>query len=612
VPQNFFKFLFNLYNRFYQGIKYRFLRFRSLSLRRRRAEVEKKIILNVLEKRRFPKLSQLSYLPRFLTKGEKIALVFFSFFAVASLFGIFASLYFDNTKLSPALGGEYTEGIVGYPRFINPLYGPNNEVDKDLILLVYSGLTKRNSRGAIVLDAAKSYKADDEKIYTFTIKDNIYWHDGKKLTADDVVFTIKSIQDKNYNSPLRASWSDITVQKIDDYTAQFKLSKASGAFLSLLTTGILPKHIWEKVPVANINLAESNNKPVGSGHYKFKSFVKDKLGVIKSYQLEANKSYYDAKPYIEKLNLKFFPDYTSAVNALDSRQIDGLAFVPSEARSALKLKSRLDSYGAALPQYNAIFFNGNQNTILKDKSVRKALTLGIDRKKIVKEALEGDGEVIDGPILPGFLSDDGKSALNLYDKEAAQKLLTDAGWLLKDGEKYRAKKKDKLKIVLMTIEKSQNVKVAGIIKSNWEEIGAEAELKIVSAATIAKDYIYNRKFEALLFGEMYSPDLDPHSYWHSSAAKYPGLNLAQYSNSKADALLDAARKSSDKEVRQKKYQEFQAILAEDFAAIFLWQPKYTYYVDKKVQGMQISNIVTPSDRFYNLFGAYINTRRILK
>ena len=164
----------------------------------------------------------------------------------------------------------------------------------------------------------------------------------------------------------------------------------------------------------------------------------------------------------------------------------------------------------------------------------------------------------------------------------------------------------------MTVDKSENVKAAGIIKSDWEEIGVQTEVKVVSASSIASDYIYNRKFEALLFGETYGPDMDPYNYWHSSAAKYPGYNLSQYSNTKADALLDAAHKSSDKVVRQKKYQEFQAIVAEDFPAIFLWQPKYTYYIDRKVQGMQITNIVTPSDRFYNLENAYINTKRTLK
>jgi peptide/nickel transport system substrate-binding protein len=266
-----------------------------------------------------------------------------------------------------------------------------------------------------------------------------------------------------------------------------------------------------------------------------------------------------------------------------------------------------------LPQYNAVFFNGNQNSLLKDKSVRRALTMGIDRRKIIKEALDGDGEIIDGPMLPGFLGDNTAGAVNLYDKTAAQKILADAGWILKDGEKYRVnKKKEKMKIALTTLDKGQNVKAAGIIKNNWEEMGVEVELKVISASSIIKDYIYNRKFEALLFGEMYGADLDPYDYWHSSAAKYPGLNLAQYSNTKADALLQGARKSSDKVVRQKKYQELQAILAEDFPAIFLWQPKYAYFVEKKVKGLQIARIVAPSDRFYHLASAYISTRRTLK
>ncbi|PIR66580.1 MAG: hypothetical protein COU51_03520 [Parcubacteria group bacterium CG10_big_fil_rev_8_21_14_0_10_36_14] len=574
--------------------------------------VEKKAILDLFKRKRFPRPSQFRYLPRFLNKKEKTFLVIFSILTFSGIVGLVSLLYFNNTVEVAARGGEYTEGIVGYTRFINPLYSQNNEVDKDLTALIYSGLTKRNERLNMVMDLAESYEVNEEEtIYTFKLKENILWHDGKSFTADDIVFTINAIKDQNYNSPLRTSWSAVEVTKINDFSVQFKLKKSFGNFLALTTVGILPKHIWEKVPVANINLAEANNKPVGTGPYKFKSFTKDKVGAIKAYELIANEKYYGEKPNLEKLILKFYPEYISAINALDNRQIDGLAFVSTEGMKDLKLRGRLNFYDIRLPQYTALFFNEGNNVILKDINIRQALALAIDRKRIVKEALLEDGALIESPILPGYFGLEEDTSHLVHNEADAQKILVDDDWVLKDGNKYRIKGTTQLKIVLTTIEKGQNVKAAGIIKENWEAIGIQVELKIISTSNL-NVLLTDRSYEVFLFGQMYGTDLDPYAYWHSSAIKYPGLNLAGYGERKADALLEQARKTVDKVVKQQKYQEFEALLVENFPAIFLWEPKYNYLIDKKIKGLKINNLVTPSDRFTNLFSAYIKTKRIFR
>lgn len=614
MPQKILNFLLGVYTDIYNRLKYKIVRLRQLSLRRRKEDIEKKIVLGILKKRRFPRFAQLAYLPRFLSKKETAALLIFGGLALFGLFGVIASFYLNNTKIVPAAGGEYIEGIVGYPRFINSLYSQSNEADRDLASLVYSGLMGRNTRGAPILDLAKEYKlSDDEKIYTFYLRNDVEWSDGKPFSADDVVFTIEAIKNDKYQSPQRPAWVNIGIKKIDDLTVQFQLEKPYAPFLALASAGILPKHIWEKVPVASINLADANTKPVGTGPYVFRSFVKDKAGVIKLYILDRNENYYGVKSNIKRITLKFYPDYISAANALDNHQIDGLAFVPAEARSVLKLKSRMESYDIVLPQFNAVFFNDKENAALKDKAVRRALALAVDRKKIIEEAALGDGILIDGPILPGYLGYNDRLGRLYMDKDAAQKLLADAGWVLKDAAKVRTnKKKAELRIELTTIDKEQNIKAANIIKENWESVGAAVDLKVVAAGNVNKEVLDIRKYQALLFGEMYGPELDPYSYWHTSALRYPGLNLAQYSNTKIDALLETARQTSDKVVRQKKYEEFQSLLMEDFPTIFLWQPKYAYLIDTRIKGIEISALYTPSDRWKNIMAGYINTKRSLK
>lgn len=605
--------IYKLFLKLFEEAKSNIERFKKLALRNRRANIEKKIILNLFKKRQFPRLSQFKYIFRFLTKVERNALIVFIAFTFIAFIGLSSIIYNNATMLVASRGGEYIEGIVGYPRFANPLYSKNNDVDEDLTALFYSGLTKRNLRGAIVMDLAEDYKvSEDEKNYTFSLKKDVYWHDGKKFNADDVVFTINAIKEKNYNSPLLTSWEGVDVERIDEYTVKFQLKKPYGAFLTLTTVGIMPKHVWEKVPIANINLAEANNKPIGTGPYKFKSFTKDKVGVIKEYELEQFKDFYDKRPAISKLVLKFYPDYISAINALDNRQIDGLAFAGAEVVKNLRLKSRIKQHDILLPQFNAIFLNSKKNSVLESKSIRRALAEAIDREKILEDAIEGEGFLIDGPILAGYLGYDDKISKTVYDKSGAEKLLAESGWVLKDGNKIREKSGKNLKITLTTIEKGQNIKAAGIIKENWESIGVQVELKIISAANMTEDILRTRNYEALLFGAMYGPDLDPYSYWHSSARTYPGLNLAGYSNREVDSLLEQARKSSDKVVKQKKYQEVQSLLIEDFPTIFLWQPKYSYLIDKKVKGVQFTALITPSDRFNNIIQGYINTKRALR
>jgi peptide/nickel transport system substrate-binding protein len=606
--------VFNFFVGFFGDLKNRWHRYRLLSKKNKYAALEKRAIIALSGKKRWPKIGQLRYLKNFLSRTEKIWLAAFALLVFASFGFAGANIYFNATKIAPEEGGEYTEGIIGYPRFINPLYSPANEADKDLVALVYSGLLRRNESGVLLPDLAEKYAIDDsEKIYTFTLKKNVLWQDGRPFSADDVVFTIGILKDKNYNSPLRAAWDNVAVKKIDDATVQFQLDKPFGNFLTMATVGIMPKHIWSKVPVANFSLAEANLKPVGTGPYGFSSFVKDKVGVIKSYKLEVNQKYYGAKPAVSRIVLKFYPDYISAAGALDGRQIDGLAFVPKDTKDTIKLKSHLAAYDLYLPQFNAIFFNGGQNALLKNKEIRQALALAVDRKKILQDVLNDQAVLIDGPIPRGYQGYAEGVKKTEFNPASAQKILVDAGWIVKDGNKFRINKKnEKMKIVLTTVDKDQNVRAAKIVKDDWEAIGVETEVRVISAADINKEAIDSRNYEALLYGEMYGPDMDPYLEWHSSAVRYPGLNLAMYENANVDKLLERVHTSSDPLTKKKNYESFAALVSEDHPAIFLWQPVYDYLIDKKLGGLQFPALLSAADRWTIIEKGYINTKRVLK
>ncbi len=142
--------------------------------------------------------------------------VVFGFFAIALLVATLQLLDYQRglADQRPARGGTYREGVIGQPRFLNPLYSPANTPDQDIVELVFSGLMKYDSQGNVVPDLAEAYQvSEDGRIYHFTLRDNLVWHDHEPLTADDVIFTIRTIQNPDYKSPLRAGWLGVVLRR---------------------------------------------------------------------------------------------------------------------------------------------------------------------------------------------------------------------------------------------------------------------------------------------------------------------------------------------------------------------------------------------------------------
>lgn len=614
-------------------------------------ELDKKLVYS-LNKSKWPNLKQLKYLPTILEPKQllkfRLAVCFF-FFGIALLIGNF---YFRNFLPIAVVGGEYTEGLIGAPQYINPLLSQTNDVDADISRLVFSGLLKYDSELQLIPDLAASWQvSEDKKSYTFVLKDNLKWQDNEALTIDDIIFTFRSIKDTNFKSPLLISFRGVEVEKIDSKTLKFILPEPYPSFLELMTVGILPEHIWGEIPATNANLTEYNLKPVGSGPWQFKTLSKDRLGNIKSYTLVPNPNYYGKKVYLQKINFKFYPDFENVIVAAKNHSVDGISFLPKENKKDLSGTRGLTTYSFDLPQYTAVFFNQKQNESLKDKNIRKALAISIDKTKILAEALQLEGRIIDGPIFPYPVELAADKKLS-FDSAAANKLLDDAGWQqisqeeyltikestdkaatstettatstasttpdlpsdlteVDDTQKIYRKKGDKiLEISIVTVDQSENVKAAELVKSAWQNIGVKTNLSIVDGNNIIRETIKPRNYEVLLFGIIVGPNADPTPFWHSSQVQDPGLNLALFSNRESDKLLEDAKNTEDMEKQKKDYQSFQEILATEIPAIFLYNPTYTYVVDKKIKGINTQRILTPADRFNNISDWYLKTKRI--
>lgn len=576
---------------------------------------------------------EIKYIPKFLSPQEKI-IIKIAVFVILLSFSLMAYIFLrDNLVIKPKEGGTYTENLVGSPQYINPLYASANEVDRDLVKLVFAGLVKFDENRNPIPDLAKEwFLSQDKKTYTFILRDNVYWPDEKQFTSQDVIFTINAIKNKDYGSPLIKHWENIQVKALDDFTVQFILPEPYEQFLENLTLGILPAHLWEEIPPENAKLAELNIKPVGLGLYNFDSFVKDKQGFIKSYKLKANSHYHDQPAYINQIIFKFFPTFEEAVVSLKNHNADGISYLPLNLKDELRSRNDLNYYSLSLPQYVAIFFNQERNEVLQDKKIRQALNLLINKNKIIQQVLEGQAEPIDGPLVPGMpgyqaLKQDAQASEQL---KQAKELLAQAGWRLKpeaednpnnqaetnsqasDNSKYLFKDDKELSLTLTLPNQPQIVKVAELIKQMWQAAGIKTSLNIVAISDIQKKVINPRDFELLLFGEILDTSADLYPFWHSSQAGEGGFNLSNFKNKQADELLEKIRQEKKLTNKESYYIQLKNILKQELPAIFLYNPNYTYVVSDKVKGISIEHIVAPDDRLNGIEKWYIKTKKGLK
>lgn len=522
-------------------------------------------------------------------------------------------LFLNLTKAVPQKGGEYTEGIIGQPMYINPLLSQTSEADSDLTQIIFSGLLKYDDQGKLAPDLAESYEiSDDQRVYTFYVKKNIKWHDGEPLTAGDVYFTIYAVQDPMYKSPLRLNWQGVEIEQKDEFTITFSLKNPYFGFLDNLTMGIIPKHIWENVAPEKFSLAEYNLKPIGSGPYQFADFQKDSGGNILSYSLKSFKDYFDSQPFISTFNFNFYPDDSIMLAAFNKKEITGMGSIPSEDIENIKSPKSTNIYELSIPRYFAVFLNQTKSVPLASNTVRRALAYATDRQEIIEKVLQGKGTAMFSPFLPQTAEYENDTPKYDFNIQKANEILEGDGWKYDEEGKVRKKNKDKLEIEIFTTDWPELAQTSDILLNQWEKIGVDVKISVLSVSDLQQNYIRPREYDSLLFGQAISFNPDLYSFWHSSQKRDPGLNLALFDDKKADELLDQARQETDEGKRIEAYRQLQKIMADEVPAIFLYSPNFLYPVNQKVKGIEVKNINSSSSRFTDVNNWYIKTKRVKK
>ncbi len=494
----------------------------------------------------------------------------------------------ENTEFVGVEGGSYFEGVVGQPTALNPLIS-TNPVDEDINKLIYSNL----------LDLLSDYEVSENgKVYALKLKTDLKWSDNGPLTSDDVIFTLKTIQDPETRSPLAPNWRGVIVERVSELQIKLTLPVLYSFFTrNVSELLIVPKHVFGGIPSSNLRLSKYNLEPISSGPYRFKNVSIRKDGFITEYELAINENYAGKKPFIKDFNFKFFGSEKDLLQAFALRKINGFGNL-SPFDSEKYESQNVVVHKVPMPRYYAIFINQNVNPALKNKELRYALDIAIDKFALL-EVVRDLPQIIESPLF----GRDGNPAEseNNYNFEEAKKIFESTNV--------------KLELNLIVPQIDFLVRSAEFVKDAWLKAGADkVNIIALNPEDLSSNVIKSRNYETLLFGNALEVPSDLFPFWHSSGRFYPGLNLSLYENSKADTFFEKVRQTENENERESFAGEAARLIKEGGAAIFLYTLPYTYIHTKNLEGFSLKDgfLSSPNDRFENVEDWSILRVRVFK
>jgi len=522
------------------------------------------------------------------------------------------------------------------PNRLNPLQTTNTQLDRDILQLIYEPLIRLDQSGNVIPILADNYSSQDTKsgkTYRFSLRKNVYWHDGKRFTTQDIKATFDLIKElansgvENIYGTQAAKNLELNI--LDDYICEFKVTKGTlPNFYELITFSILPAHLIKQYRDAIINgqyTGQGKLISIGTGPFILNDIAPDNVNLI------ANSKYYLGEPKIKNFQFKLLRNENEALTAIKSGEIHGIASL-----SNTFLTQAIDSPNMGLlssdtiySEYWGIYFNltSTGSTLIKDKKVRTAFSQSIDRDILAKSFFT-KAEVALGPIAqnsPYYAGDANQQPK--YNPNAAIQTLNNAGWTISQVTnstnnsvvKIAQKNNIPLKLTLAYADNPDKVRIVNSIVNNLANVGIQIILKPLSASELVTART-TQNFDLLLYGVSTFVDPDRYEFFHSNenqSGNNVGLNISGYVSEKSkpiidpvkkksvivplvDVLLDEARKTSNNDTRKEKYLEFQKILADEVPVIFLYHPSLDYLVSKRIKNIDLTNMYSEEERFINV------------
>jgi peptide/nickel transport system substrate-binding protein len=513
------------------------------------------------------------------------------------------------TTRVPATGGTFVEGIVGTPQHINPLLSDAYPVDRELVSLVFDGLTRYDESGQLIPHLAESWTVSEDGLtIQFRLRQGITWHDGEPFTADDVVFTYQLMQDDAFPGPaaLRTLWQSVTVSKLDDYGVAIVLLQPYSPFLAATTRGILPAHRLEGVTAAFLPTDSFNREPIGTGPFKV---VPDQDWTQEHrLQLQPNPTHWRSGSKLDTLEFRFYPNEAALWDAFEAGNIQAINRVSQSLLPQVTSAMDVRLFTASEPGFTTLLFNLTDSgaPALQDVAVRQALAYGLNREQLVDMVLNGQGLPLEGPYLPSnWAYNPALLTAYSYQPVTATALLDTAGWILPEGTAVRQQGEETMLLRLLAVDTALADAVAG----QWSALGVNVAVDTAVSTTDFRQKLTDRDFDVALVAIDGTGDPDLYDFW-SQEAIIRGQNYGGWNNRRASEALENGRKIWPIIDRKPYYDTFLRQYNNNLPAITLYQDVYTYALSASVQEAEIGLITGPRDRYQTFSDWFMSYRDV--
>lgn len=489
----------------------------------------------------------------------------------------------ESASTEPAMDDMFIESSIGDASYLNPVLSSDN-ASSTINGLVYNGLIKFGPDIELTGDLAERWDiSKDGLIFTFHLRKNVLWHDGKPFTSDDVLYTYERLIDPAVKTPHSSNYDKVKkVEAPDPWTVKVYYKEAYVPALESWGMGIVARHVFGNAEGKAFNEHPANKRPIGTGPYRFKEWKVDE-----KITLDANPDYFGGKIHIARYVFRIIPDNSVEFLELRNKSIDTMLLTPDQYRAYDTFFEGYKKY--RLPRGSYTFFGLNlKNPLFKELAVRQALAHAINKEELVLGVVAGMGRAATGPFLPLSWAFDPDTKDFEYDPEKARRLLAEQGWTDSNGDGILDKDGKDFEFTLITNQGNKMRSLsAEIIQQQLKKSGIRMHIRIIEWSSFIKNFVDKQNFEAIILGWNLTPDPDPYSIWHSSQRNEGQYNFVSYENAEVDRLLEAGRKEFNPDARKKIYQRMHRLIHDDIPYIFLYYPDMLPVVHERFEGPRL-------------------------
>lgn len=457
------------------------------------------------------------------------------------------------------------------PSRLNPILS-NDTASTEISDWLFNGLFKYDKNGNVTTDLASSYYFETPTKLIIKLKDNVLWHDKVKLSSKDVIFTYEQIINPKVFNSIKSNFTEIeSVKAVDELTIEVIYKKPYFKALEIWMVGLLPYHLLKDEK--DLMTSSFNKKPIGTGSYKLKEF---KTG--QDIELIANDDFFDGRPKIDKILYKFLPDTNTSFLYLKQKKLDIGGLDPIQVNRQIDDNFKKAYTILQKPAFSFTYLGFNLNSEkFKDKRVREALSLAINRQELVDILFFGYGKVCNGPFMPDTFAYNDEVKPIIQDIQKAKKLLKEAGYDEKNPFTFE---------VVTNTGNDIRVNAAQILQYQLQKVGINMKIRVMEWQAFLNTVVHPRNFEAIVLGWSMALTPDAYPLWHSSSSKLGGFNLVGYKNDRVDELIEKGISTVDKKELSIIYKELFKLISDDLPYLFLYIPDGVTAINKRIKNIE--------------------------